>query len=182
MVLFLYLSSIIVANVVTAAYMPWQAGPFLIPYGTWLIGATFVLRDLIQRQYGRKVAYFMIVLALILSAVSSKLLGDTLAITLASAVSFLISESVDTEIFTRYKSSFLKKIMASGIVSSFLDSVIFILIGLSPLISGFLPWESVPNAVMGQFIVKSFMQVVGIAVLLILKKRWEEEVYERQAG
>jgi uncharacterized PurR-regulated membrane protein YhhQ (DUF165 family) len=173
MILLFYLVSIIAANVITAAFMPLQFGVFLVPLGTWFIGVTLVLRDLMQRKYGRKAAYWAIVAALILSAVTSKLLGDTLAITFASAVSFLISESADTEIYTRFKASFLKRVFVSGLVGSFLDSVIFITLGLSPLISGFLPWAAVPNAVGGQFIVKTLMQVLGVLFLFLFKSRWE---------
>ena len=178
MALFLYLIAIIIANVITAAFAPLQIGLFLIPWGTWLIGAALVLRDVIQHKYGRRYAYLAIVAALILSAVTSKILGDTLAITIASAISFIISESADTEIYTRFKVSFLKKVFASGIVSSFLDSIIFVTIGLSPLFSGFLPWDVIPNAVLGQFVVKSLMQVIGIALLFMLKQRWEVSANE----
>jgi len=169
MVLVLYLLSIILANVITAAFAPMQLGIFLVPWGSWLIGATFILRDIIQVKYGRKTAYLAITVALVLSAVTSKLLGDTLAITIASAVSFFISEATDTEIYTRFKTSFLKRVFTSGVISSFLDSAIFVTIGLSPLISGFLPWEAIPYAIMGQFIVKSVMQLIGIAVLYLFK-------------
>ena len=178
MILFFYLLAIVLANVITAAFMPLQLGMFLIPYGTWLIGATFVLRDMMQKKYGRKVAYKAIFVALVLSAITSKLLGDTLAITFASAVSFLISESADTEIYTRFKVTFLKRVFTSGLVSSFLDSAIFIVLGLSPLISGFLPWEAVPNAIGGQFIVKTLMQVLGVLVLYIFKSHWEVRTHE----
>lgn len=173
MFLFLYLAAIIIANVITAAFAPLQAGPFLIPYGTWFIGATLVFRDIIQRKYGRKIAYIAIITALVLSAVSSKLLGDTLVITLASAISFLFSESADTEIYTRLKVSFLKKVFASGIISGLLDSVIFIVVGLSPLFSGILTWNLVPNAIIGQFMVKCLMQAVAVMILFALKNRWE---------
>ncbi|NLO98040.1 MAG: VUT family protein [Peptococcaceae bacterium] len=178
MILVFYLFSIVIANVGTAAFMPLQLGIFLIPYGTWFIGATFVLRDMLQKKYGRKRAYLAIFIALVLSAITSKLLGDTLAITFASAVSFLISESADTEIYTRFKVTFLKRVFTSGLVSSFLDSVIFIVLGLSPLISGFLPWEAVPGAVGGQFIVKTLMQVLGVFILYIFKNFWEVRAHE----
>lgn len=172
MIIFFYLAAIVIANVITAALMPLKIGTFLIPYGTWFIGATLVLRDVLQYKYGRKRAYQAIIGALILSAITSKLLGDTLAITAASAVSFFISEAIDTEIYTKFKYAFVKRVLASGIVSSLIDSVVFIVIGLSPLISGILPWELVPNAVSGQFIVKGLMQFLGIAVLFILRTHW----------
>jgi len=179
MFLALYLISIILANVITAAFAPMQLGIFLVPWGSWLIGATFILRDIIQAKYGRRTAYIAIIVALALSATTSKLLGDTLAITLASAMSFFISEATDTEIYTRFKTSFLKRVFASGVVSSFLDSAICVTIGLSPLISGFLSWEAIPYAVMGQFIVKSLMQVIGIAVLYLFKPLKEVTINER---
>ncbi|UWG97696.1 VUT family protein [Dehalobacter sp. DCM] len=173
MILFLYLAAIVVANVITAAFVPLQAGPFLIPYGSWLIGATLVLRDIIQRKYGRKKAYIAIVSALLLSALSSVFLGDTLVITAASAISFLLSESADTEIYTRLKVPFLGKVLTSGVISGTLDSVLFVVIGLSPLFSGILSWDMIPNAILGQLIVKCLMQVIGVLVLYVIKNRWE---------
>jgi uncharacterized PurR-regulated membrane protein YhhQ (DUF165 family) len=182
MIIILYMGTIIIANIITASFVPLQLGPFLIPYGTWLIGAAFVLRDLIQCRYGRKSAYIAIITALILSAITSKILGDTLAITIASALSFLISESADTEIYTRIRKSFLKRVFTSGIVSSFLDSAIFILIGLSPLFSGLLPWGVIPNAIIGQFAIKSLMQILGIVMLFLLKSHWEVRTVEKYEG
>lgn len=174
--IFLYLATIVLANIVTAAFKPLAIGPFLIPYGTWLIGATFILRDLVQNRYGRRVAYIAIISALILSAISSKLLGDTLAITFASAVSFLISESCDTEIYTRFNMSMLKRVFTSGTISGMLDSAIFVTIGLSPLISNIIPWQFIPMAILGQFMVKTFMQTVGVCVLYAIIKNREVHV------
>ena len=45
---FFYLISIVTANVITAAMMPLEIGIFIIPMGTFLIGATFIFRDLVQ--------------------------------------------------------------------------------------------------------------------------------------
>lgn len=78
-----YLLSIIIANVVTAAFAPLQFGMFIVPMGTLLIGATFIFRDLVQNKYGRTKTYFFIVTALILSAVVSFILGDTILIVVA---------------------------------------------------------------------------------------------------
>ncbi|MED4692257.1 VUT family protein, partial [Peribacillus frigoritolerans] len=84
----LYLVSIITANVVTAAFAPLHFGMFIIPMGTLLIGGTFIFRDLVQNKFGRAKTYICIVTALILSACVSFLLGDTLLIVFASALSF----------------------------------------------------------------------------------------------
>jgi queuosine precursor transporter len=161
----LYLVSIIAANVVTAAFTPLIMGIFIVPMGTFLIGATFIFRDLVQNKYGRKKTYMYIGLALFLSAVVSSILGDTLIIVLASAVTFVIAETTDTEIYSRLKLPMSLRVLYSGIVGGILDSAIFVVLGLSPLGANFLPWEAVPSAILGQVIVKTIIQ--GIAALII---------------
>ncbi|PAE40328.1 VUT family protein [Bacillus sp. 7884-1] len=161
----LYLVSIIAANVVTAAFTPLIMGIFIVPMGTFLIGATFIFRDLVQNKYGRKKTYMYIGLALFLSAVVSSILGDTLIIVLASAVTFAIAETTDTEIYSRLKLPMSLRVLYSGIVGGILDSAIFVVLGLSPLGANFLPWEAVPSAILGQVIVKTIIQ--GIAALII---------------
>ncbi|SES15839.1 hypothetical protein SAMN04487944_1212 [Gracilibacillus ureilyticus] len=161
----LYLISIVTANVVTAAFMPLQFGVFIIPMGTLFIGATFIFRDLVQNKYGRAKTYLFIFTALILSAVVSSLLGDTLMIVAASALSFIISETADTEIYTRLKLPIAWRVFYSGVAGGFLDSVVFVIIGLSPLGAGMLPWEAVPAAIFGQIIAKTIIQMIGALVL-----------------
>ncbi|MBI6864642.1 VUT family protein [Lysinibacillus fusiformis] len=160
-----YLLSIIIANVVTAAFAPLQFGLFIVPMGTLLIGATFIFRDLVQNKYGRTKTYFFIVTALILSAVVSFILGDTLLIVVASAVSFVVAETADTEIYSRLKLPMAWRVLYSGIVGGFLDSAIFVVIGLSPLGANILPWEAVPAAIVGQIIVKTIIQMFGALIL-----------------
>jgi queuosine precursor transporter len=161
----LYLVSIVAANVVTAAFTPLIMGIFIVPMGTFLIGATFIFRDLVQNKYGRKKTYMFIGLALLISAVVSSILGDTLIIVLASAVTFAIAETTDTEIYSRLKLPMSLRVLYSGIVGGILDSAIFVVLGLSPLGANFLPWEAVPSAILGQVIVKTIIQ--GIAALII---------------
>ncbi|PFP17609.1 hypothetical protein COJ96_26250 [Bacillus sp. AFS073361] len=161
----IYLISIVTANVVTAAFAPLQMGVFIVPMGTLFIGATFIFRDLVQNKYGRKKTYIFIGTALFLSAVVSFILGDTLIIVLASALSFAVAETTDTEIYTRLKLPMSWRVFYSGVVGGLLDSVIFVIIGLSPLGANFLPWEAVPAAILGQVIVKSIIQ--GIAAVIL---------------
>jgi queuosine precursor transporter len=158
----LYLLVIITANIVTAKFTPLQLGVFIIPYGTFFIGATFIIRDLVQNEYGRKKTYMFITLALFLSAISSYLLGDTLWIVFASALSFAISETTDTEIYTRLKLPMTKRVLYSGVVGGVLDSVVFVIVGLSPIGANFVPWEFVWMAILGQIIFKVLMQCVGV--------------------
>jgi queuosine precursor transporter len=165
----LYLLVIVLANVVTAKFAPLQLGVFIIPLGTFLIGLTFILRDLVQNKFGRKNTYLIILSALALSAATSSMLGDTLWIVFASALSFAISETTDTEIYTRLKLSLAKRVFFSGAVGGILDSVIFVIVGLSPLGAGFVPWEFVWMAILGQIIFKVVMQGVGVLVIKLIK-------------
>ena len=165
MSIFFYLVSIVIANVVTAACAPLHFGAFIVPMGTLFIGATFIFRDLVQNKYGRAKTYLFIFTALILSAVVSFLLGDTLLIVMASALSFVVAETADTEIYTRLKLPMAWRVLYSGIVGGFLDSAIFVVIGLSPLGANILPWEAVPAAIIGQIIVKTVLQMVGALIL-----------------
>lgn len=163
--IFLYLISIVIANVATAALMPLEFGIFIIPVGTLFAGATFIFRDLVQNKYGRKKTYMFIVIALVLSATVSFILGDTLAIVAASALAFIIAESADTEIYSRLKVSFVWRVFYSGIVGGILDSAVFVIVGMSPIGAGFIPWEAVPVAILSQVIAKSAVQTAGALIL-----------------
>jgi queuosine precursor transporter len=162
---FLYLLSIVAANVITAKFAPLEIGLFIIPYGSFLIGLTFILRDLTQNKIGRKKTYLVILLALILSGVTSFLLGDGLFIVSASLLAFLISETTDTEIYTRLKMKLEYRVLYSGLVGGLFDSIVFVVIGLSPIGAGFLTWEQVTLAVIGQVIIKSVMQMIGVLII-----------------
>jgi queuosine precursor transporter len=169
----LYLLAIALANVITANNDPVMWGKLIIPAGSFLIGATFILRDLVQNAIGRKNTYMAIGAAMVLSAASSYALGDTLWITVASAATFLCSETADTEIYTRLKLPMSLKVLYSGVVGGVFDSVIFVIIGLSPLGAGFLPWSLVGYAIAGQIIVKLAMQFVGALIIQFLPKSKE---------
>lgn len=161
----LYLVSIVIANVVTAKFAPLVFGMFIIPMGTLFIGATFIFRDIVQNKYGRKKTYFIIFTALILSGIASYLLGDTLMIVAASALSFLISETADTEIYSRLKLPIAWRVFYSGLVGGFLDSVVFVIVGLSPIGANILPWAAIPGAIAGQIIAKTMVQMIGALIL-----------------
>lgn len=161
LIVFLYIASVVLANVITAATQPLALGVFLIPTGTFIVGATFVFRDMVQIEYGRKTTYMFIFLAFLISGVLSFILGDPLNILFASVLAFLVSETIDTEIFTRVKGRMEKRIILSGVVGGMFDSALFVIIGLSPLGAGFIPWEAVGFAIVGQMIVKTMMQFIG---------------------
>ncbi|TLS48950.1 VUT family protein [Paenibacillus antri] len=164
-ILLAYLAAIVAANVVTASFAPIPIGALLVPAGSFLIGATFILRDFVQRAFGRRRTYAAILAALALSAATSYALGDTLLIVFASAVTFLVSETLDTETYTRLKLPMASRVFFSGLVGGFVDSALFVVIGLSPIGAGFLPWDAVGFAIAGQILVKTAMQALGAAVI-----------------
>ena len=167
---FIYLFTIIFSNIITASFNPLNILGLLVPCGSVFIGLTFILRDLCQEKYGRKNIYKLIVLAMIFSAIGSFILGDSLMVVFASCVSFLISESCDTEIYTRLKLPMHLRVMYSGIVGGFLDSVAFVILGLSPIGAGMLSWALVPSAICGQILFKVLMQFIGCLFIKYRKR------------
>lgn len=168
----LYLLLIAAANLLTAKFDPLVlgGGALIVPLGSLFAGAVFVLRDLVQIKHGRLKTYTLILCASVLSSVLSILLGDTAHVAVASVVAFFISESVDTEIFSRLRKTLAKRVLISGIVGGCLDSVVFVILGLSPLGSNTLTWGAVPSGVLGQLLVKSCVQFTAAIYLLIRNK------------
>ncbi|KIL37738.1 hypothetical protein SD71_01990 [Cohnella kolymensis] len=167
----LYLLAIVFANVVTASNDPIKFGSLIVPAGSFLIGATFIFRDLVQNAVGRKNVYVIIAVAMVLSAVTSSVLGDTLWIVFASALTFMFSETTDTEIYTRLKLPMSLRVLYSGVAGGVLDSVIFVIVGMSPIGANILPWDVVGYAIAGQIVVKVVMQLIGTLIIQLLPAR-----------
>lgn len=165
----LYLLVMVTANVVTAIFQPISIWWFIVPAGTWLVGLNFILRDWVQMKYGRGKTYGAIGIGVIVSLLLSLCFGDMLPITIAGTVAFLVSETIDTEIFTRIKTTLPKRIALSGIVGGLFDSAIFICLGLSPIGAGFLLWSAIPAAILGQWLVKSVLQLIGAGIVKVVK-------------
>lgn len=174
----LYLLAITSANVLTASYAPLNLGSLIVPAGSFLIGATFIFRDLVQNAVGRRNVYIIIAAAMVLSAVTSAALRDTLWIVFASALTFLFSETTDTEIYTRLKLPMSLRVLYSGVAGGVVDSVIFVIAGLSPLGAGILPWEAVGYAIAGQIAVKVVMQLIGTLVVQFIPSRGLDQTVE----
>lgn len=175
----LYILAIVIANFITAYFAPLVLGIFIIPWGTVFVGLTFVFRDLVQLQYGRRKTYYIIAVGLGISVVMSIFYGDMLPITIASSLSFILSEVVDTEIFTRFKLGFYNRIMLSGVLGGLVDSIVFIIIGLSPLFTGILTWEQVPYAMLGQLVFKVLSQLITLFVIHFGFRKIKEEADEK---
>ena len=92
-------------------------------------------------------------------------------VAMSSVAAFFMSESVDTEIFSRLRRPFPVKVLVSGIVGGCLDSVVFVVLGLSPFGADMLPWAAVPSAILGQTLVKIIVQTGGAGGLLLLHRK-----------
>ncbi len=163
-----YIAAVAVANVLTANYAPlmfnWLGQTWVVTWGTFLIGATFFLRDLVQLRYGRRVAYLALAAALAVNVVLSIVYNDLLWVTVGSAAAFAVSETLDTEVFTRLHASVRKRVLVSGVIGGTIDSAVFAVVGLSPLTTGIVPWSYLWTTIVAQVFVKCAMQVVAAAV------------------
>lgn len=160
----LYVAAFAAANIITAATQPADIGPWLVTWGTWFVGVTFILRDAVQVRHGRTGAYCALAVAVVLAGIVSALLGDTLLVLAASCLAIAVSETADTEVFTRYRDRMGLRVGVSGIVGSLLDSAIFVTLGLG--VSGIVPWAFIPNVIAGQIAVKCTLQVIAAGVVL----------------
>lgn len=129
-----YVGAIILANYLIVHGMPGAtATPFhtytlptlfglVCPAGTYLAAITFPLRDVVQRCGGRLLG----VTAIMLAAVVSWWVSDP-TIALASGGTFLISETADLLVYTPLQRRwFTPAVVASGVVSAVIDSLVFL--------------------------------------------------------
>lgn len=154
----LYLAAIVAANVLTATQPPIEFDAlgqhWVVTWGTFFIAATFVLRDAVQLAFGRSVAYATIAVALAVNVALSLHYGDLMWIVVGSAVAFAVSETLDTEVFTRMGGGVGRRVAVSGIVGGTVDSILFAVLALSPLTTGIVPWEFLWTTVVAQVVVK----------------------------
>lgn len=160
-----YVAAVALANVITATTEPIFFAGFVVTWGTFFAGATFVLRDLVQRERGRQVAYLAIGGGLLISAALSLVYADALPIAVGSLAAFAVGESLDTEVFSQLDRPFPTRVAISGLVGGLVDTVVFVLIALSPLWSGILTWGQVPRAIVGVYLVKAALQLAGALLL-----------------
>lgn len=139
-----FLGCILAANYATSEFgMAPVAFGLTATAGTYLAGATFVLRDSVQDTYGKRWAVALIALG----AVLSFLVADPF-IALASGVAFLVAELSDLAVYTPLrKRGYIRAAVASNIVGSFLDTVLFL------WIAGFPVWVAVPGQMVGKLVI-----------------------------
>lgn len=141
-------------------------GPCLIPVapnimapsGVVMVGLALVLRDLVQRRLGIKIAIIGILFGALLSA-----LFAPKALVIASAVAFLVSETADLLVYTPLqKKGLMLAVVASSAVGLVIDSLIFLTLAFGSL--AFLE---------GQVLGKAWMVLLSLPAIAWLRRRDE---------
>lgn len=151
----LFLGAIVAANYVTARYGLIPVGFGLVTTaGTYFAGVTFIARDAIQDTAGPR----WVIGGIIAGAALSAFVSPSLAV--ASGVAFLCSESADFAIYTPLRErGYVRAAIASNVVGSFVDTVVFL------WLAGFPLWSSVP----GQMVAK--LAVTGVVIVAVATLR-----------
>jgi uncharacterized PurR-regulated membrane protein YhhQ (DUF165 family) len=139
-----FLACILAANYVTTHYGMVPVGFGLIATaGTYFAGLTFVLRDSLQDVAGKR----WTLAAIAAGAALSFLVSDPF-IALASAVAFGLAELADLLVYTPLrKRGYIRAAVASNIVGSFVDTIVFL------TIAGFPLWVAFPGQMVGKLAV-----------------------------
>src|SRR3954463_11006539 len=103
---------------------PWGPDGHLLmaPSGVLMIGLALVLRDLVQRRLGRKVALMAIVAGAALSGAVAPP-----ALVVASTAAFLLSDLADSSVYTPLQArGLVLAVLASATAGLIADSVLFL--------------------------------------------------------
>jgi len=139
-------------------------GPCLIPVGFGLeapsgvlmIGIALVLRDLVHREMGWRIA----MLGIVVGAALSSLLAPP-SLVLASGVAFLLSEIADLLVYAPLaRRQLVLAVIASGIVGAIVDSALFLLIAFGSL-----------NFLAGQVVGKMWATLFAFPVIWSIRGR-----------
>lgn len=164
----LYVVLIILANVFVAIFRP-MALPFglMVPAGVFFFAPIFTIRDRIQVDRGVKWVYLLIGMSALVSWLAGWVMGMPLLARIggASVAAFLVSETLDTMVFTALKKiSFTQRALFSNFFSAFVDSLIFI--GLA--------FGVVWPLILGQWMVK--MLIAAVIIPLVAPKKCFKEL------
>jgi uncharacterized PurR-regulated membrane protein YhhQ (DUF165 family) len=142
-------------------------GPCLVPVapglaapsGVLMIGLALVLRDIVQRRLGPKVA----LLAIAAGAAISAFLAPP-AIIVASTAAFLLSELADFAVYTPLqRRHFVLAVVASSILGLVVDSIVFLYLAFGSL-----------DFVAGQIVGKAWMVLLAMPLMHLLRRRDEK--------
>jgi len=136
---------------------PWSShGPLMAPSGVLMVGLALVLRDLVQRRLGRKVALMAIVAGAALSGAVAPP-----ALVMASTVAFLLSELADFAVYTPLQArGLVLAVLASSVAGLIADSVLFLWLAFGNL-----------EFLAGQIIGKAWMVLLALPFVHWIRKR-----------
>ncbi|WP_202033168.1 VUT family protein [Nocardioides sp. WS12] len=151
-----FLACILLANYVTTDYGMVSVGfGYMATAGTYFAGLTFVLRDSIQDTAGK----WAVIALIVIGAGLSYLVSDPFIAT-ASGVAFLAAELADLAIYTPLrKRGYIRAAVASNIVGSAVDTVLFLWIAGFPIADA---WQ-------GQMVGKVAVTAVVVALVIVVR-------------
>lgn len=141
-------------------------GPCLIPVapglmapsGVLMIGIALVLRDLVQRRLG----FWFAVAAILIGAGLSWMVAPV-ALVVASASAFLLSEFADLVVYTPLaRKRLIAAVVASSMVGLVVDSIVFLWLAFGSL-----------EFLAGQVVGKAWMVLLSIPFVALLRRRDE---------
>lgn len=145
-----YIGTIFAANWAIARFgiVPVGFG-LMAPAGVYFVGLAFTFRDTTQRILGRGYT----VIAILVGAALSAIVSPEFAV--ASGIAFLFSEGADFAVYTPLaERRWLSAVVASNIVGTVVDSVLFLWLAFSSL-----------EFLAGQVVGKLWMTVLAVAVV-----------------
>lgn len=193
-----YIMAQLIADIGATKFV--TVGPYVLPAGTFIFALTFTLRDLVHKRLGKEWAKVAIWTAAICNlALAAYLylmtflpapaffgLGDSWnaifaivpSITIASIVAELVSELVDTEIYSWWTNKFPRakqwtRVLVSNVVSLPIDSFIFATLAFVVLPKVFGGHEETfmlaLGLTLGQTILKAVVTVVSLPGIYLVK-------------
>jgi len=151
-----YVVCVVLANWLTTHYgfVPVGFG-LTATAGTYVIGAAFVFRILIQEAYGSALAGRLVMLGAILAGAVLSWALATPALALASGVTFLVSESVDWAVYTPMRvRGWARAALAGNGVGAVTDTALFLWLAGFPIIA----------AMPGQFVGKAYATLIYLGL------------------
>ena len=107
------------------------------PAGVFLVGAAFVLRDIVHRNLGRSVVMGCIVAGALLAyfiEANVSIPGGVVSLAVASGIAFLFSEFADLAVYEPIREKgWLPAVLASNVVGIVLDSLLFLWLAFGSL-------------------------------------------------
>ena len=188
----LYVSFILISNIIAYKIVSFDLGftTLFATSATLVFSVTFLLTDIVNEKFGRKETQKMIVIAFITQVavalfiliainlpsapfwqdqeIFSKILGFAPRIMIASWIAFLISENLDTYIFSWLKKKTKGKHLwmrnaFSSIPSMLLDTIIFVTIAFYSI-------QPLMPLIIGVVVIKWLVGVINIPFMYLNRK------------